>query len=256
MTIAPMLTGYGLTETSGNGALGCPLQYTPTATAATIGPVTAAVELKLVSIPDLNYHASASPPQGEILLRGRPVLSAYFDNPDETAKAVTADGWFRTGDIGQFEPDGHVSVIDRVKNLVKLQGGEYIALEKLEAVYRGVGFVANIMVHGDAACARPVAVVVPNEKVLAGKAREMGVAEGAMYGDARVRGVVLKALREVARKEGLSGMETVGGVVLVEGEWTPANVSSFLFFFFWFLFWSTTGRLYLGGGNANTVVWW
>jgi hypothetical protein len=77
-----------------------------------------------------------------------------------------------------------------------------------------------------------------------------------MFGVGRVRGVVLKALREVARKEGLSGMETVGGVLLVEGEGTPAKFSSFIFLFFWFLFWSTTGRLYLGGGNANTVVWW
>src|SRR5690606_12465453 len=126
--------------------------------------------------------------------------------------------------------DRHLSFIDRVKNLMKLQGGEYIALEKLEAIYRGVAFVANIMVHGDAACARPVAVVVPNEKVLMGKAREMGVAEGGMYDDKRVRGAVLKALQDVARKEGLSGMETVAGVVLVEEEWTPANVSFFFFF--------------------------
>jgi long-chain acyl-CoA synthetase len=222
MVVAPMLNGYGLTETCGNGALGCPLQWTSSA----IGPIPAAVELKLVSLPELGYSASATPPQGEILIRGAPVLKEYYENPEETAKAITADGWFRTGDIGEFGADGHVSVVDRVKNLVKLQGGEYIALEKLEAIYRGVGYVQNIMVHGDSGSPRPVAVVVGNEKAVAQKAREVGVAEGGeMYGDKKVRGAVLKALQDAARKEGLSGMETVAGVVLVEEEWSPANVS-------------------------------
>ncbi|KAK4105262.1 acetyl-CoA synthetase-like protein [Parathielavia hyrcaniae] len=223
MAVAPMINGYGLTETCGNGALGCPLQWTP---GPAIGPIPAAVEIKLVSLPELNYSASSTPPQGEILIRGAPVLAAYLDNPDETAKAITPDsggGWFRTGDIGEFDAAGHLAVIDRVKNLVKLQGGEYIALEKLEAIYRGVGYVHNIMVHGDSSCARPVAVVVANEKTLAAKARELGVEEHAMHGDRRVRGAVLKALQDVARKEGLSGMETVAGIVLVEEEWTPAN---------------------------------
>ncbi len=133
MVIAPMINGYGLTETCGNGALGSPLQWTSDA----IGPPPAAIEIKLVSIPDLNYSADGPNPQGEILIRGGPVLTEYYDDPEETAKAITDDGWFRTGDIGEFDYNGHMRVIDRVKNLVKLQGGEYIALEKLEAVYRG-----------------------------------------------------------------------------------------------------------------------
>jgi long-chain acyl-CoA synthetase len=220
MVVAPMLNGYGLTETCGNGALGCPLQWTP---GPAIGPIPAAVEIKLVSLPELNYSASSNPPQGEILIRGLPVFTEYLDNPDETAKAITPDGWFRTGDIGEFDSAGHLAVIDRVKNLVKLQGGEYIALEKLEAIYRGSGFVQNIMVHGDSSCSRPIAILVANEKALAGKAKEIGVDEHAMHADKRVRGAVLKALQDVARKEGLSAMETVAGVVVVEEEWTPAN---------------------------------
>ncbi|KAK3939082.1 long-chain-fatty-acid--CoA ligase 1 [Diplogelasinospora grovesii] len=219
MVVAPMIQGYGLTETCGNGALGSPLQYA----SDSIGPVPGAVEIKLVSIPELNYSTDTTPPRGEILIRGAPVLKEYYENPEETAKAVTADGWFKTGDIGEFDSNGHLRVIDRVKNLVKLQGGEYIALERLEAVYRGAAYVHNIMVHGDSGHVRPIAIVCANDKALAEKASELGVDEHNMHHDPKVRGAVVKDLQSVAKKNGLSGMETVAGVVLVDDEWTPVN---------------------------------
>ncbi|CCC13127.1 unnamed protein product [Sordaria macrospora k-hell] len=194
MVVAPMLNGYGLTETCGNGALGSPMQWTSTAI-------------------------------GEILFRGACVVKEYYENPEETAKAITPDGWFKTGDIGEIDENGHIRVIDRVKNLVKLQGGEYIALEKLEAVYRGAVFVHNIMVHGDSGNPRPIAVVVPNEKALTEKAQELGVSTEApeMHRSRKLRDAVLKELQSVGRGAGLSGMETVAGVVLVDDEWTPVN---------------------------------
>ncbi|KAK3381316.1 hypothetical protein B0H63DRAFT_495081 [Podospora didyma] len=219
MVVAPMLSGYGLTETCGNGALGSPLQWTSEA----IGAMPGAIEMKLVSIPELNYYANTTPPQGEILVRGACVCTSYYENPEETAKAVTPDGWFRTGDIGEFDANGHVRVIDRVKNLVKLQGGEYIALEKLEAVYRGAPSVLNLMVHGDSSAPRPIAVVAANEKVLAEKAAELGVDEHNMHHDPKVRAAVLKELQAAAKRAGFGPMETVTGVILVDEEWTPVN---------------------------------
>ncbi|KAI8296140.1 Acyl-CoA synthetase FUM16 [Colletotrichum sp. SAR11_240] len=217
MTVAPMLTGYGLTETAANGALGDPLEYTSTA----IGPIPAAVDVKLVSIPDLNYSTDSTPPQGEIWIKGPAVLKEYYKNPEETAKAITKDGWFKTGDIGEFDSVGHLKVIDRVKNLVKMQGGEYIALEKLESVYRGSHFVQNIMVYGDGEHSRAIAVIAPNEKVLAEEAQKLGVDEHDMHTNSKVVDTVLKDLVGAGRKAGLTGLEIVGGVVLVEEEWTP-----------------------------------
>lgn len=127
LVLAPMLVGYGLTETCATGSLGCPLKYTPTA----IGPIHGSCDAKLVSIPDLGYNADdVEVPQGEIWLKGMPIMTGYFEDPEETSKALTSDGWFKTGDIGEFDADGHLRIIDRVKNLVKMQGGEYIALEK------------------------------------------------------------------------------------------------------------------------------
>lgn len=221
VVLAPMLTGYGLTETCATGSLGSPLEFTSSA----IGPIPAAIDIKLVSIPELGYSTDAKVPQGEILLKGLPIMKEYFNNPDETAKALTPDGWFKSGDIGEFDSNGHLRIIDRVKNLVKMQGGEYIALEKLESVYRGASTVANVMVHADAEHSRPIAVIMPIEKVIVEKARELGVNEHDMHTDAKIRDFVLKDLQATAKRAGLVGMETVAGVVITEEEWTPPSVS-------------------------------
>ncbi|KAF3357232.1 Acyl-CoA synthetase FUM16 like protein [Verticillium longisporum] len=219
MTVAPMLTGYGLTETGANGALGDPLEYTSSA----IGPVPAAADIKLVSLPELNYSTDSTPPQGEILIKGPAIFKEYFNNKEETEKVITADGWFRTGDIGEFDAVGHLRVIDRVKNLVKMQGGEYIALEKLESVYRGSQFVANIMIDTDPDSARPIAVIAPNEKTLTELAQKLGVDEAHQHSDRKVKDTVLKDLVTVGKNGGLGGIEITSAVVLVEDEWTPAS---------------------------------
>jgi long-chain acyl-CoA synthetase len=221
LVLAPMLTGYGLTESTATGALGCPLEFTPDA----IGPMGACVEVKLVSIPDLNYSTKTNPPQGEILLRGPSIFKEYYLNPEETAKAITPDGWFKTGDIGEFDKHGHLKVIDRVKNLVKLMGGEYIALEKLETIYRGCHYVTNIMIYGDSEHPRPVAVIMPNEKFLAEKAAELGIDEHVMHTDPKINNIVLKDLLEVGKQAGLVGMDVIMGVVITDEEWTPDSVS-------------------------------
>jgi len=88
-------------------------------------------EVKLVDVPDAGYFANNKPSQGEIWLRGPSITKGYYNRDKETAEAFTEDGWFKTGDIGQWEPTGTVKIIDRKKNLVKTLNGEYIALEKV-----------------------------------------------------------------------------------------------------------------------------
>ena len=221
LVLAPMLAGYGLTETCATGSLGCPLEYTPTA----IGPIPGSCDAKLVSIPDLGYDADAKVPQGEIWLKGIPIMTEYFKNPEETGKALTPDGWFKTGDIGEFDANGHLRVIDRVNNMVKMQGGEYIALEKVEAVYRGSQVVANVMVEADFRYSRPIAVIMPNDKVLTTMAKDLGVDEHSMHSDREVRSLTLKELRTTGRRAGLSEIEIVCGVIVTDEEWTPPSVS-------------------------------
>lgn len=217
--MAPMIGGYGLTETAANGALGSPLQY-----GDGIGAPPSAVEIKLVAIPDLGYNTDGDNPQGEIWIRGAAVTREYFQNPEETEKAITSDGWFKTGDIGEWDAVGHLRVIDRVKNLVKLAGGEYIALEKLETIYRGSQLALNVMVEASPDHMRPIALISPAENVLGEKAKEVGVDAHSMHNNEKVRKIVLKDLQTLAKTSGLVSMETVGAVVITDEEWTPQSV--------------------------------
>ncbi|CAF3498899.1 unnamed protein product [Fusarium graminearum] len=219
MVLAPMFTGYGLTETCAVGALGSPLEFT----LHSIGTVPASAEVKLVSVPEFGYSADADTPQGEILIKGPAVMMGYYENEEETKRSFTDDGWFKTGDVGEFDSDGHLRIIDRIKNIVKLLSGEYVALEKLDSIYRGAQGVMNAMAYADSLHARPIAVVMPNETVLASIAKDLGVDEHSIYTDNKVRQALLKDLQATGRRAGLSSMEIVAAVVITPEEWTPAS---------------------------------
>ena len=96
-----------------------------------VGVPTSSIEVKLVDVPEMGYLHSNKLPQGEIWLRGPTVAKGYYAGENETQKAFTSDGWFKTGDVGQWQPSGNLVIIDRLKNLVKTLKGEYIALEKV-----------------------------------------------------------------------------------------------------------------------------
>lgn len=109
------------------GALCDPLAWTVDA----LGGIPSCIEIKLVDFPDAGYFATNTPhPQGEIWIRGPSVTEGYYQNEEET-KAAFEGGWFKTGDIGEWDDNGHLKIIDRKKNLVKTLNGEYIALEKV-----------------------------------------------------------------------------------------------------------------------------
>ena len=81
----------------------------------TSGIPTPSIEIKLRDVPAAGYRTSASPPRGEILLRGPSVTAGYYRRPDLNADPAvfTPDGWFRTGDVGVWNADGTLSIIDR-----------------------------------------------------------------------------------------------------------------------------------------------
>lgn len=224
MVVAPMISGYGLTETTAMGTLMDPMQWSD----ESVGGMPGSVEVKLVDFADAGYYATNTPPQGEIWIRGATVMKGYWEDEEQTREAMTEDGWFKSGDIGQWDSTGHLKIIDRKKNLVKTLNGEYVALEKLESIYRSTTVVQNICVYADGSRSKPIAIIQPAEPALKKLAEENGI-KGAsieeLIHDKKLKGIVLKELQAQGKKGGLSGIEIIDGVVMADEEWTPQSVS-------------------------------
>lgn len=222
-SLTQMLVGYGMTETSAMCAIMTPEYYGPNR----CGVPMACSEIKLQDCPDLNYSSKSNPPQGEILLRGASITSGYYKREDLTKETFTDDGWFMTGDIGQFNPDGTLSIIDRKKNLVKLSGGEYIAVEKLETVYSSCNLVGKICLITNPDASKPMAIVWPHEKNLRAAIKSQGHGDNedfkSLCEDDQVIDTVLKELNNIGKKNNFKGLEMLQAVVLDPEEWTPHN---------------------------------
>lgn len=111
------------------------------------------IRIKLVNWDEGNYRVTDKPyPRGEIHVGGDNVALGYFKQAAKTAEEFyEEDGmrWFRTGDIGEVQDDGVVKIVDRKKDLVKLQHGEYISYGKVEAILKTCPIVESICLYGD-----------------------------------------------------------------------------------------------------------
>ncbi|MCB0196399.1 MAG: AMP-binding protein, partial [Anaerolineae bacterium] len=139
--------GYGLTETSPILAMNLPNDEVPRL--GSVGPSLPGVEIKIdTSIQTEGKETEASngsgPVEGEILARGPSVFSGYRNLPEETAKAFTEDGWFRTGDLGYFDEAGYLYISGRASTLIVLEGGKKIQPEPLEETYQEHAFIKEI----------------------------------------------------------------------------------------------------------------
>jgi long-chain acyl-CoA synthetase len=190
------------------------------------GPVPAA-EVKLVDAKELGYLSTNDPPQGEIWVRGPAIFKGYYKREDLDKEAFAEGRWFKTGDIGQWNKDGTLSIIDRLKNLVKLAGGEYIAVEHLESVYKSCPLVSNGAIIANGEHNQPAMVVVAHPTNLPAFAKKNGLGDGedleALCKDERVVDAALKELNATGRKQGLKGLELLEAIVLTEDEWTPES---------------------------------
>lgn len=188
------------------------------------GPVPAA-EIKLVDAEEAGYFSTNSTPQGEIYIRGPALFKGYYKRPDLDKESFTEDGWFKTGDVGQWNKDGTLSIIDRLKNLIKLAGGEYIAMEYLESIYKSCPLVANGAIIANEEHNSPMMVVVAHPQNMPAFVKKNGLSSKTDMDDwcrdDKVVAAVLKELNSVGKAQGLKGMEMLEAVVLTTDEWTP-----------------------------------
>ncbi|KAH1223289.1 Long chain acyl-CoA synthetase 4 [Glycine max] len=210
VTCAHVLQGYGLTETCAGTFVSLPNEIEML---GTVGPPVPNVDVCLESVPDMGYNALATTPRGEICLKGKTLFAGYYKCEDLT-KEVLIDEWFHTGDIGEWQPNGSMKIIDRKKNIFKLSQGEYVAVENLENIYGQVSSIESIWVYGNSFEAFLVAVVNPSKQALEHWAQENGISMdfNSLCEDARAKSYILEELSKIAKEKKLKGFEFIKAV--------------------------------------------
>lgn len=201
-----ILEGYGLTETSAATHVNLPGQ----ARAGTVGPALPGIEVRLAE-------------DGEVLLRGPWVMRGYHGDEAATREAFDPEGWLRTGDVGTVDGDGHLSIRDRKKDLIKTAGGKYVAPQELEGRLKALcPQIGHVIVHGDG---RPyvVALVTLDAGLVRAWAEERrlsGVAPEALTRHPSVVAMVQDAVDRM--NERLPRFSTVKRFAILEGELSEA----------------------------------
>jgi len=221
----PVLQGYGLTETSACATLMHLTEYS----SGKVGPPVGGINIRLENWEEGNYRVTDKPrPRGEILIGGNNITAGYFKMPDKTDEEYFTDRagrrWFRSGDIGQIEADGCLRIIDRKKDLVKLQFGEYVSLGKVEAVLKNCSVVENVCIYGDSKRSYVVALVCPDRGALGRLADRLGKTGQPvedLVEDKDVVGAVLREIVQQGKIGKLQKFEIPGAVHLCLDLWTP-----------------------------------
>ncbi|MBI5707131.1 MAG: long-chain fatty acid--CoA ligase [Armatimonadetes bacterium] len=206
-----VLQGYGLTETTAASSVNHPdrSKYW------TVGEPIAGVEIKLAE-------------DGEILIRGKSVMLGYHSLPKETAEAIDAEGWFHSGDIGEWEGK-HLKITDRKKDLLILANGKNVAPQPIENRLKESPWIQEAVLFGDGK-EYVFGLIVPNFERLAAKYKDEGRAfanNHAMAEDEAVKALLKDEISGI--NKGLADFEKVKRYALVDasfsvetGELTPS----------------------------------
>jgi long-chain acyl-CoA synthetase len=208
-----ILEGYGMTENSAGGTVNHPDENR-------IGTVGRALPGAEVKIGDGD----------EVLLRGPHVMEGYHNQPEETSRALDADGWLHTGDKGSLDADGFLTITGRIKELFKTSGGKYIAPPAIESKFKAIcPYASQFMVFGNEKN-YVVALVTLDPDAMAGWAAEKGM-EGSSYTElvrsdavkTMVAGYVDELNTKLNRWETIKKWELLDHDLTVEsGELTPS----------------------------------
>lgn len=237
----PVRQGFGSTETC---AASC-IQDVEDNSVSRVGPPRLSCAIRLVDWEEGGYKFSDKDdpeigvPRGEILIGGGLITNGYLvegDNADpdlvkknkEEFTEHAGMRWFHTGDIGAVHPDGTLSIIDRKKDLVKLQQGEYVALSKVEGVVKLCELVENAMVHVDTSQSYCTVLVCPMLPALgpflASKGFDKDDLSEENVNREEVKNAILSQIKAAAKGK-LAGFEIPKKVYVVPPEevWTPEN---------------------------------
>ncbi|KAK6310587.1 hypothetical protein J4Q44_G00186420 [Coregonus suidteri] len=220
----PVGQGYGLTETCGAGTISEMWDYST----GRVGAPLVCSEITLKDWEEGGYYSTDKPhPRGEIVIGGPNVTMGYYKNEVKNREDFFVDSngqrWFCTGDIGEFHPDGCLKIIDRKKDLVKLQAGEYVSLGKVEAMLKNCPFVDNICAYANSDQSYVIGFVVPNQKQLMVLAEQRGLRGSweEICNNPDMERDVLRIITEAALSAKLERFEIPKKIRLSAEPWTP-----------------------------------
>jgi long-chain acyl-CoA synthetase len=208
-----ILEGYGLTETSAASFCNRPQKFA----------------FGSVGMPRPGTDCKLAPEDGEILIKSPGVMQGYHNLPDATAEALTADGWLRTGDIGEVDPKGFLRITDRKKDLIKTSGGKYIAPQHIEGKLKANNpYLSQVIIHGDKRNF-VTALITLDEEALMKWARDKGISKtyAELVKSDEVRALLTPYFDEVnkslAKYESVKQFSVIPTDLTVEeGELTPS----------------------------------
>ncbi|PSQ16315.1 long-chain fatty acid--CoA ligase [Halobacteriales archaeon QS_8_69_26] len=217
----PIYEGYGLTETAAGTTFNTPENYK----SGTIGIPIADVDLRIDrSVVPEGQFDDALGEFGELLVKGPNVTDGYWNMPEKTDEAFTDDGYFRTGDIVQWRPDGYLVFRERSKQILVLSTGKNVAPSPIEDGFSESEVVEQCMVIGDGE-KFVGALVVPGFDHLRTVLRDEGVEppadDAALIEHDRVRELVAAEVERI--NEGFEPHERIKQFGLVPEEWTEEN---------------------------------
>ncbi|KAK6042554.1 long-chain-fatty-acid CoA ligase 5 domain protein [Cooperia oncophora] len=184
--------------------------------------------VKLVDVAEMNYFAAQD--KGEVCFRGAAVMKGYFMDEELSKKTIDEEGWLHTGDIGEWQPNGSLKIIDRKNALFKLAQGDFVSPEQIEAVYLNSPLIEQIFITGMTTRSFLVGIAVVNMTILrttiAGRselAKYVSFADDELLSEADIRQFVLKELNQTAKSKKLQSIELIKEIHLTSEEFTAEN---------------------------------
>jgi long-chain acyl-CoA synthetase len=203
----PVAELWGMSETTGYGACNPPERIK----IGTVGPVSPGAEIKLAD-------------DGEVLMRGPMVTPGYRNQPEQTREALDEEGWLHTGDVGEFDEDGYLKIVDRKKELLISAGGKNMSPANIEAKVKASSpLIGQAVAIGDA---RPynVALITLDPDVAPAFAAQHGIEDRSIESLATNQAVLEEVQRGIdAANEQLGGVEQIKRFKVLPTDWQPGG---------------------------------
>jgi long-chain acyl-CoA synthetase len=231
---AEIMEGYGQTE----DMAGVLLTKTCDPVTQHVGGPGIWAELKLIDQPELGYtvknvdkETGKSRPSGELCVRGPVLFKGYFRNPEKTKEAIDKDGWLHSGDVAMIIPEhgNAMRIVDRVKNLFKLQQGEYISPEKVENIYENCKYVEQIFIYGNSLKNYLICIVHPKFNDIVEFLKSKGINDVDnnncinYFEDQDLKDAIIKEMDIFGRQNGLKGFELPKKIYLFKDKFSVEN---------------------------------